>query len=297
MASVTSEEFRSRVLLTKSLETSIETELNSTFYCNVCRKQFGNEKAFENHEQSKKHKDNVKHSDMCEDEIIQKQERREKERPVHDLDISTEEEMHRVIPLEECIFCDHLSEDVDASLVHMSDEHLFFIPDLEYCLSVPDLVEYLVEKVKRYFVCLFCSDSGKEFYSLDAVRKHMHIKGHCRIDDRHMEEYYDFYDYPEIEDMPNDASNDESMEYELVLPNGTVVGHRSLNRYYKQHLNPNRQVVLRDKGHIHKVMDQDKGQQVKQEFLERSVAIRQSKLDLKLGLKANKFPRTITKLL
>lgn len=294
LPAVTSEEFRSRVLLTKSIENSIEAELNSTFYCNVCRKQFGNEKAFENHEQSKKHKDNVKNSDMCEDEIIRKQERREKEHPINELDQSTEEEMNRPLVLEECIFCDHLGDSVDALVDHMSAEHLFFIPDLEYCLNITDLVEFLQEKVKRYFTCLFCSDSGKEFYTLDAVRKHMLNKGHCRIDDRHMEEYYDFYDYPELEDMVNDSSADD-MEYELVLPNGNVLGHRSLNRYYKQHTNPNRQVVLRDKGHIHKVMDQTQG--VKQEFIERSVAIRQSKNDLRLGMKANSYPRPVTKLL
>lgn len=32
-------------------------------------------------------------------------------------------------------------------------------------------------------------------------------------------------------------------EYQLVLPSGAVIGHRSLMRYYKQHLNPNRALV------------------------------------------------------
>lgn len=32
-------------------------------------------------------------------------------------------------------------------------------------------------------------------------------------------------------------------EYQLVLPSGAVIGHRSLMRYYKQRLNPNRALV------------------------------------------------------
>ena len=33
--------------------------------------------------------------------------------------------------------------------------------------------------------------------------------------------------------------------YELVLPSGAKIGHRSLQRYYKQSLNPDKQLVLR----------------------------------------------------
>lgn len=87
---------------------------------------------------------------MCEDEIIKKQERvREREAPVNDFDQSTEEEMNRPLVLEECIFCDYLSGSVEDSLEHMATEHLFFIPDLEFCLNVSDMLEHLIEKVKR----------------------------------------------------------------------------------------------------------------------------------------------------
>ena len=33
--------------------------------------------------------------------------------------------------------------------------------------------------------------------------------------------------------------------YQLVLPSGATVGHRSLMRYYRQSLNPDRQVQVR----------------------------------------------------
>ena len=32
--------------------------------------------------------------------------------------------------------------------------------------------------------------------------------------------------------------------YELVLPSGATIGHRSLMKYYKQSLNPDRQLVI-----------------------------------------------------
>lgn len=47
------------------------------------------------------------------------------------------------------------------------------------------------------FICLWCNDRGRTFYSLDAVRKHMRDKGHCRMlhEGIALAEYADFYDY------------------------------------------------------------------------------------------------------
>merc|ERR1712150_258993 len=52
--------------------------------------------------------------------------------------------------------------------------------------------------------------------------------------------------------------------YELVLPSGAKVGHRSLMRYYKQSLNPDRQVALtsghqRKPGQLSGVINKYKG--------------------------------------
>lgn len=43
-------------------------------------------------------------------------------------------------------------------------------------------------------------------------------------------------------------------EYQLVLPSGAVIGHRSLLRYYKQRLNPNRALVPKSNKQLHKVL-------------------------------------------
>jgi pre-60S factor REI1 len=36
-------------------------------------------------------------------------------------------------------------------------------------------------QVKRDFICLYCDDRRRAFQSLEAVRKHMDAKGHCRV--------------------------------------------------------------------------------------------------------------------
>lgn len=50
----------------------------------------------------------------------------------------------------------------------------------------------------------------------------------------------------------------EGNDYQLVLPSGVTVGHRSLMRYYKQSINPNRTLVVRTQNtkKLHKVLAQ-----------------------------------------
>jgi len=97
----------------------------------------------------------------------------------------------------DCLFCTHASEDLVENLKHMSVAHSFFIPDTEYCTDLEGLLYYLGEKVANYFICLFCNDRGKTFYSLDAVRKHMVDKGHCQMlhEGVALAEYAEYYDY------------------------------------------------------------------------------------------------------
>lgn len=45
--------------------------------------------------------------------------------------------------LEECYFCDAVADDMDGNLEHMSLEHGFFLPDLEYCTDLPGFLLYL----------------------------------------------------------------------------------------------------------------------------------------------------------
>lgn len=198
----------------------------------------------------------------------------------------------------QCLFCTSgpvPSETLEENLTHMSVAHSFFVPDAEFLVDLVGLVTYLGEKIAVGNTCIYCN---AEFRTLDAVRKHMHDKGHCKIAyDADIErlEVSDFYDfsasYPdaderrawkaaraakekakaeaeanegwedvsdedgdedeEVDEIVEEASSDSDDEsdeeelpdnqvtygdssYELVLPSGARIGHRSMRRYYAQ---------------------------------------------------------------
>ena len=188
-----------------------------------------------------------------------------------------------------CLFCPQVSPSLDDSLTHMSLAHSFFIPDAQYLIDLPGLILYLGEKIAVGNVCIYCNQKGREFRSIEAVRKHMVDKSHCKIaydlevDRLELSDYYDFtsshQDVPPTtnnakssnqrdeedaeswEDMDDDddddnehvdeivdeaeaTSSDEDLPenelsygdsiYELVLPSGSRIGHRTMRRYYAQ---------------------------------------------------------------
>jgi pre-60S factor REI1 len=212
-----------------------------------------------------------------------------------------------------CLFCPHISDSIDTNLEHMSLAHSFFIPDAEFLVDLPGLIAYLGEKIAVGNVCIACP--SREFRSIEAVRKHMVDKGHCKIgyeQESQRLEVSDFYDfsssYPDAEarlkrkreraarraeraaqkeaatqnegwedvdeedggDMEVDEIVDESATesdtdsntstldnnslsfgdtpYELVLPSGARIGHRSLRRYYAQ--TPSRAVIAPRPGSV-----------------------------------------------
>lgn len=187
-----------------------------------------------------------------------------------------------------CLFCPHQSSSLELSLEHMTRQHSFFIPDVDYLRDTEGLLAYLGEKVVIKNICLYCNSRSREFRSRDAVWKHMADKSHCKIaydsqkDRLEISDFYDFSSsYPDSakqaprsrqrttvavikesdenddsdgdwEDMEDDGaeeptSDEEDVEelprsqitygdseYELVLPSGARIGHRSLQRYYAQ---------------------------------------------------------------
>ncbi|KAG2255585.1 hypothetical protein Bca52824_074879 [Brassica carinata] len=63
----------------------------------------------------------------------------------------------------------------------MHKHHGFFVPNVEYLKDPEGLLTYLGLKVKRDFMCLYCSELCHAFSSLEAVRKHMEAKSHCKL--------------------------------------------------------------------------------------------------------------------
>lgn len=105
-----------------------------------------------------------------------------------------------------CLFCPDESTSLEENLTHMSTVHSFFIPDADYLIDIPGLISYLGEKIAVGNVCIYCNGKGKEFRTLEAVRKHMVDKSHCKIayesgDDRlEISDYYDFTSsYPDVQ--------------------------------------------------------------------------------------------------
>ncbi|KAJ2162470.1 pre-60S factor rei1 [Coemansia sp. RSA 552] len=177
----------------------------------------------------------------------------------------------RLNPDSDCLFCTHQSDSFEANMSHMSVAHSLFVPDLEYVVDLRGLIKYLADKVSVANVCLFCNGRGRALHSLEAVRRHMVDKGHTgiayetEVDILEISDFYDFSStYPDADQHGADeelggragdvvsAHQLEEEDGELILPNGNRIGHRSLQRYYKQTPLPER--AEKDSVVIHKML-------------------------------------------
>ncbi|XP_060581493.1 cytoplasmic 60S subunit biogenesis factor ZNF622-like isoform X2 [Ruditapes philippinarum] len=215
--------------------------------------------------------------------------------------------------IEECLFCSHISSSLEENMKHMTVKHSFFLPDAEYISDLEGLITYLGQKIGLGNVCLWCNEKGKQFNSTLSVQKHMQDKGHCKMlhEGDVLLEYADFYDYrssypdhmegaeaDESEEMETDVTPDAlaAEGYELVLPSGATIGHRSLHRYYKQNINP--RSGERTKSILPKMLAQYKalgwtgatGVVAKQRCKDLGAVQRMKhRHHMRLGVKANKF--------
>ncbi|KAK2993563.1 hypothetical protein RJ640_003535, partial [Escallonia rubra] len=162
-----------------------------------------------------------------------------------------------------CFMCDLEHDTIESCMVHMHKQHGFFIPDIEYLKDPRGLLTYLGLKVSRDFMCLYCNDKCHPFNSLEAVRKHMVAKSHCKVhygdggDDEEveLEEFYDYSSsYVDAEGKQLVASDDTSNTVELGsggsellitrrTDNGVLtrtLGSREYLRYYRQKPRPSR---------------------------------------------------------
>ncbi|GMH10754.1 hypothetical protein Nepgr_012595 [Nepenthes gracilis] len=160
-----------------------------------------------------------------------------------------------------CFMCDLDHETIESCMVHMLKKHSFFIPDIEYLKDPEGLLTYLGLKVKRDFMCLYCNERCHPFSSVEAVRKHMEAKSHCKVrygdgcedEEAELEEFYDYSSsYVDEAGKQLVAVNDvdDSVEFqsggsELVITRKTengistkILGSREFLRYYKQKPRP-----------------------------------------------------------
>lgn len=225
--------------------------------CLSCKKSFSNRNMLEQHKKSKKHIQAVKQNGgeerIEETDAEEKPAKETKEQAEYDDEVARSKVS---LDLEDCIFCSHRADTLDASLIHMHKEHGFFLPDLEFAHDLEGLITYIAEKVKLGYLCLYCNGKGKAFSSHYDCQKHMVAKSHCKLlyqPEEDFDEYAPFYDFSaaldedwETEDEEDDVESveedveEEGMQIsetgELILPDGRCVGKRQYRRYYRQNL-------------------------------------------------------------
>lgn len=64
------------------------------------------------------------------------------------------------LSLEECLFCPHVSDTMENNIQHMTVEHSFFIPDIEYLVDLEGLMAHL----GKYFSICKKNITGKHNY-------------------------------------------------------------------------------------------------------------------------------------
>lgn len=249
-------------------------------FCPPCNRKFTNENMYQDHFKSSKHVKNAeefKKNGSVEKSILapvaKQQEEKDKVESTEMLIEANADEafvMEKVkeqlskvkhLEVEECLFCSLKFDSLEENVRHMTLTHSLFIPDIEYLVDLRGLIQYLGEKIALGLTCLYCNGKGRGFHSLEAVRKHMIDKSHCKLnyDNDGDLEYVDFYDFHRDDSVdPNDMEVEEVDEFsegefeddnekaliispdesELILPSGMRLGHRAYRRYYKQRFRP-----------------------------------------------------------
>lgn len=110
-----------------------------------------------------------------------------------------------------CLFCNRMSDGIDANVMHMHRGHGFVVPDAEACVDLEGLVRYLGFKVSVAHIPLDRPDSSAKapLRSLHAVQRHALDSplGHLLAYDGNEEEYEDYYDYSRLGEAEADAQD------------------------------------------------------------------------------------------
>ena len=178
------------------------------------------------------------------------------------------------IPLTYCLFCNQVSKDVELNLKHMSQKHGMFIPEQRYLVDRDGLLKYFQAKIFENAECMYCHRLMRNAEGVQThMRDKGHCMVAFTTEEE-MVEVGQFYDFRstysddeeddtdmaedgwasdsdqslqsndlknavEVEDRPGKRSQPRAAyedENELHLPNGRVLGHRSLRKYYRQNL-------------------------------------------------------------
>ncbi|XP_071693733.1 cytoplasmic 60S subunit biogenesis factor REI1 homolog 1-like [Rutidosis leptorrhynchoides] len=237
-----------------------------SYTCGLCNKTYRSSKAYDHHLKSRSHTSRLSRDyDYDQNKSIPIVKPILRNRVVSE-DEHDDDNLDDVDPTC-CFMCDKEHKTIEKCMVHMHKHHGLFIPDVEYLKDPAGLFTYLGHKVKRDFACLYCNINCHPFDSLEAVRKHMVAKSHCKLhygDDSEEEEaeLVDFYDYESSyitdggKQLVTTDDNSRSIKLgivgsELIITratdNGTsikAIGSREYFRYYRQKPRPSQNTVF-----------------------------------------------------
>ncbi|OBA19916.1 hypothetical protein METBIDRAFT_32940 [Metschnikowia bicuspidata var. bicuspidata NRRL YB-4993] len=173
-----------------------------------------------------------------------------------------DEEATHVLPNHYCFYCGKNNHEIEQNIKHMTNRHALYIPERSFLVDLAGLLTFINEVVTVDHDCLVCGFDGK---SLESIRLHLTSKGHCRIPyetEEAREVVAEFYNFDTVDRQPlrinsmrkkksvafRPASDDSEYEdigtredvedatSDVVLPNGSVIGHRAMVRQQR----PNR---------------------------------------------------------
>ncbi|KAJ3247181.1 hypothetical protein HDU78_004988 [Chytriomyces hyalinus] len=276
----------------KSSEDAAKEAFNAT--CQTCKKTYSSENGYANHLSSKKHKeaqiawDKAQAAGIPATKPSKSQDsataaggdsttKQQQPWRIQLASATTEQELNAIIdskiaasvrlnPSVDCLFCDtHKATSVQENVDHMARVHSFFIPDLEYLTDLDGLLTYLGEKISVGNVCIFCNGKGRSLHSLEAVRKHMIDKGHCKIEyenggELEVGDFYDFSSTWQDEDG-EDGNDDGDVDWEDMDEDAedAIVARRSAKKALMISEDgmtltlPSGQTILNRKAHVTRV--------------------------------------------
>lgn len=136
---------------------------------------------------------------------------------------------------EECLFCNHTSNDFAGNLSHMHQTHSLVVPFQDsLTVDLQTLIWFLHMVIFSYRECICC---GKRRRTVEAVQQHMTSRGHCRFDVT--DEMSGFYDMDSLHQHGAEGRSHPD-DRTLRLPSGKLLSHRS-------HIDPHSKSRLREK--------------------------------------------------
>ncbi|RCK66312.1 Cytoplasmic 60S subunit biogenesis factor REH1 [Candida viswanathii] len=192
----------------------------------------------------------------------------------HDHDEEESEDETECIPITHCFYCGANNHEIENNIKHMFNRHGLYIPERSFLVDVEGLLEYLSEVISLDHECLVCGFEGKNLESIRqhiTSKGHCKIPYETKEEKLAVAEFYDFIgeDYDEQvannkeeknpekhvgfgEDVPEEATEEgsdgngindnyalvaiDSSGVELTTPTGSRIGHRSMQRYYRQNI-------------------------------------------------------------